>query len=485
MPPPWGSAILDGIVRHRYALALLLALTFTQRMFLYALAFDLPFDSGSVGLMALHILEGERPLFLYGFHYSGALLPYLVALFFGVFGVSLWTFALPSALLAVGWALVSYWLFRELLGPTAGLAAALCVALPDWITSWYTTVPDCSYSPLFFLGSLALWLSVRLARRNLASTSESIHILGLGLSAGLALWTHPLAVMYLLPAALILLPLLVRRRCAPGLLLKFLAGGVLMGMALLPYVLASAHAGGTSGWQLEGAVIRLNARMLISQLLPGMFLWPDLGGPLARGLALLLLAVGGALYLLRLVTSSGRRDAAAAALPLLFCGTFLALYLPSGAAGELAPRYVISFWIMVMFAGTAVPVSARFRILRCGGGLVLGLWAAYNTAGVISYALAKQPHAASMRAAYGRLVEQADAAGLDHVLMVGAVLFPGRGAKRDLRRQGPHSVRRRRPGTLCAFGPDRRGVRCRRVCRGGGARPCAAGGPPDGGRAVP
>lgn len=424
-----GGAILHATVRHRFALALILALTFVQRSFLYTLAFDLPFDSGSVGLMALHVMEGGRPLFLYGFHYSGALLPYLVALVFGGFGVSLWTFVLPSALLVVGWALVSYLLFRELFHPAAGLAAALCVAVPDWITSWYTIVPDCSYSPLFFLGSLALWLAVRLARRDLSSVSEWVHILALGLSAGLAMWTHPLAVAYLLPAALVLLPMLVRRRCAPGLLLKFLAGGVLMAAALLPYVLASVPAVGsdTPGWQLEGAVIRLNAKMLASKLLPGMFLWPDLGGDLAHRLALLLLALGGALYVLRLLASSDRRDAAAAALPLLFCACFLGFYLPSGKAAELAPRYVISFWTMAMFAMTAAPISARFRFLRLGGGLVLGLWAAYNTVGVISYAVTKQPKAASVRAAYTRLVDHAEAAGVDHVLMVGEYFFQAKG----------------------------------------------------------
>ena len=70
------------------ALAAILALGFALRLNLSLKAFFSTFDTSTVGLMGIHILEGERPLFYYGQNYMGALEAYVAAVMFALFGVS-------------------------------------------------------------------------------------------------------------------------------------------------------------------------------------------------------------------------------------------------------------------------------------------------------------------------------------------------------------------------------------------------------------
>src|SRR2546421_11576305 len=49
-------------------------------------------DEGTMGLEAMHIaFRGEHPIFLYGQDYMGVLEAYIAALFFHLFGVSVFT----------------------------------------------------------------------------------------------------------------------------------------------------------------------------------------------------------------------------------------------------------------------------------------------------------------------------------------------------------------------------------------------------------
>jgi len=147
-----------------WAAALALA-TVVHRLLLASHQFILATDTGTLALMALDILDGERPLFLYGFSYAGAPMAYLTALSFRLFGISLFTLVLPTALLAGLWVWLSWLLFKRLAGPRAGLAAALIFAFPDRLTSWYTHTPYNSYGAFLALGTLILWLAVEIEAR--------------------------------------------------------------------------------------------------------------------------------------------------------------------------------------------------------------------------------------------------------------------------------------------------------------------------------
>src|SRR6266851_2035799 len=56
-------------------------------------------DEAIVGLMARHILQGERPVFFYGQAYLGSLDAWLVAGAFAIFGESVWPIRLVQIVL--------------------------------------------------------------------------------------------------------------------------------------------------------------------------------------------------------------------------------------------------------------------------------------------------------------------------------------------------------------------------------------------------
>ena len=63
-------------------LALIMCLGLALRLYMSVKAFYSTFDTSTVGLMGIHILEGEFPLFYYGQNYMGALEAYTAAVMF-------------------------------------------------------------------------------------------------------------------------------------------------------------------------------------------------------------------------------------------------------------------------------------------------------------------------------------------------------------------------------------------------------------------
>ena len=65
---------------------------------------SVPFNSDEavVGLMARHILQGERPIFFYGQAYMGSLDAFLVAFGFLLFGQQVWVIRFVQSLLYSG-----------------------------------------------------------------------------------------------------------------------------------------------------------------------------------------------------------------------------------------------------------------------------------------------------------------------------------------------------------------------------------------------
>ncbi len=405
----------------RLRLALILLVTVAHRAVLAWATYIVHPDAGTAGIMALDILEGERPLFMYGFSYPGALIAYLGAISFRCFGVSIAAQVLPTILFAVGWVGVSYLLFRDLFNRRAGLAAAWIVAVPDWITARYSMIPDCSYSPLFFLVTLALWLCYRIAMRELRPLSFWMHTLALGLTAGLALWTHPISAAYLLCGIGILFPFFIRRRFHWQTLLPFAAGGLLMAVCLIPHLLSPADSGAgaiaTLVPNLE--VVTLNYNQMTQTLLPRIFHWP---GPIPialHGFAELAFCAGGALWFLRILTGTGRNDRLWSTLPLVFCAIYLALFLTHRMAVLGYLRYGIPVWTMLMWGMTAVCIASNRRWIRVPGALLLGFWLVYNTVGFTVYCAQKHPQTTEIRANYHRAVDRAMALNLTQVITVG------------------------------------------------------------------
>jgi Dolichyl-phosphate-mannose-protein mannosyltransferase len=157
-------------------------------------------DEAVVGLMARHIaFVGERPVFYWGQPYLGSLEAFSAAPFFRLFDSSTLLLKLVPTAYGLGFLALSATLARDLFGTGAGLATAGYLALPPAVWAVWSTKARGGYAEVLFLGEAVLLVTLLLAR---APTRRAA--LFWGILAGLAFWTHLLAVVYLVPAVLFL-----------------------------------------------------------------------------------------------------------------------------------------------------------------------------------------------------------------------------------------------------------------------------------------
>jgi hypothetical protein len=189
---------------------------------------ELDGDEAVVGLMARHIaFLGERPVFYWGQPYLGSLEAFCVAPLFRLFDSSTLLLKLVPTLYSLGFLVLSGVLARRLFGDGPALATAAYLALPPAMWAVWSTKARGGYAELLFLGEALLLATLWWAD---APTDRRGAMLW-GLLAGLALWTHLLAIVYVLPCVLYLA---VGRGVRPA-----LAGIALVGTAigLLPLLI--------------------------------------------------------------------------------------------------------------------------------------------------------------------------------------------------------------------------------------------------------
>jgi hypothetical protein len=242
---PRGRTILVGVV------ALVAAALAVRLGLLVRSGWLLEGDDALSTLMALNILDGDRPIMLKNQTYAAAWEPYAMALTYTLFGISRISAKLPALVGSLALIGTTWLLAREVAGHAAGWFAAMLVALSPAYALVLSLKPWAPYTEVMLFGSLCLLGAVRLAWPRLSSGSRPLAapgggrvIFGCGLAGGLALWMHPLAVWYLSAAAL---TLLARVRGRRGLLIL---GWGMAGFALgaLPIWIFN--------WQTGGATVR-------------------------------------------------------------------------------------------------------------------------------------------------------------------------------------------------------------------------------------
>jgi hypothetical protein len=179
-------------------------------------------DEALVGIQAVHILRGERPVYFYGQAYMGSLEAYLVAIIFAVAGASVWTLRTEPILLS----LVVVWLTWRLATVLAEAAELpqkakqvfqTLAALFAAISPLYDTVLELrtlgGYIETFVLILLLLLSVLQLTRRWRANASEkemALRWAGIGFVVGLGMWVDPLIISAILAATSWMLVFLVR-----------------------------------------------------------------------------------------------------------------------------------------------------------------------------------------------------------------------------------------------------------------------------------
>ena len=166
-------------------------------------------------LMAKHMLEkGEFPIFYYGQTWFGSLSAMAHA---GVFlvlgGIPPWSIHVVPLLFFLGFSLVLYLLTRDTLGPAVALFALAWNIVTPVTLSIYSTMPHGGYVEGLLLGTLLLWLSVRLVRTRELGWKRCQYAL-LGFVGGVGWWTSPLVIYQLLASAVYV----VLREGVPGVL---------------------------------------------------------------------------------------------------------------------------------------------------------------------------------------------------------------------------------------------------------------------------
>lgn len=187
--------------REWLAFGLVLAAALALRVALILSPFGwLEADEAIVGLMADHILGGDRPVFYWGQSYLGALEAYCAAAVFALLGSSVFSLRLVPALFSVGFIGLNYLVGRRLFGPGPALASSLYLAVPPTMLAVWSIKPRGGYAELLFLGEAVLLLSLCLP----ASRRPRVWSAIWGLAVGVGLWTNQFAVVYVVPSAVYL-----------------------------------------------------------------------------------------------------------------------------------------------------------------------------------------------------------------------------------------------------------------------------------------
>jgi 4-amino-4-deoxy-L-arabinose transferase-like glycosyltransferase len=188
---------------------LLLALAAIYRLVLLARGWPaLDSDEAVIGLMARHILHGERPTFFWGQNYMGPFEAYFAALLFVLFGSSTFVLGLSALLLTLGFLATVYWIGRAAYGPAVGLLALAWLVISPPIFTLRQLAPIGGYQEMLLFGGLILlgvWSRLRLPNARPTSRAGWLRCIAfyaaLGLLAGLGFWSDMLIAPVLLVAA--------------------------------------------------------------------------------------------------------------------------------------------------------------------------------------------------------------------------------------------------------------------------------------------
>ena len=162
-------------------------------------------DQAITGLMGLHVLRGEFPVFFWKQDHAGVPEAYGAAVTFSLFGVSRRALGLVPAVAAVGLALALYRTGAVLFGAGAGtLAILFATVVSPYVATHYVLarayyVEHLLLAQLVLLGA-SLWLT-----RRLSEPARCRGLMAMGLAGGLGLYCGFQIATALLPAALALL----------------------------------------------------------------------------------------------------------------------------------------------------------------------------------------------------------------------------------------------------------------------------------------
>jgi hypothetical protein len=384
-------------------------------------------DDALSTLMALRVLDGDRPIMLKNQTYAAAWEPYAMALSYAVFGISRMAAKLPALLGSLCLIGTTWLLAREVGGRAAAWFAAALMAVPPVYVLVLSLKPWAPYTEVMLFGSLSLLGAMRLGW---ARPGHHDHrwALACGSCGGLALWMHPLAIWYLATAGVVVL-LRVRGRRLISAAVYGLLGFALGGLPIWIYNLQT-H-GATLRFVLSGNQGQTADRVAVLQAwwnndLPrGAGLWHPWGeSPPLFGLLMSMWLVGCIAWVASGRRRCGLRPSDTVLVLLLLIPT---IYVLSGFGGpslnpygfDATGRYAPPIWAALAVVGGAA-LSALWRVRRwLAVGLVL-LPLSLNFAGLLAIdplAAFQSPYWDRLPADNGPLLDVLRNEGIDAAVM--------------------------------------------------------------------
>ncbi len=255
-------------------LSLILIMVLERSILLYLDAFPFNSDEAIVGLMAKHILQGERPIFFYGQAYMGSLDAFLVSFAFKILGIHVWVIRFVQIFLFALTLITLYMLviiaFDD--DKIAFFSSLLLVIAPINLIL-YTTVSLGGYGEAFLFGAISILISILLIKQFQISPEINFrtyfYFIILGFITGLGFWTNAISLVFSIPAVLFVLFQIVKLkqsyirifRVAIIILISFVIGSFLWWFAFFS---------GTNGQifnELSGGAVAVKSGDFLSRIL--------------------------------------------------------------------------------------------------------------------------------------------------------------------------------------------------------------------------
>jgi len=150
-------------------------------------------DQSMVGIMAMHILQGERPFFFYGQSYYGPLDAYITAPLIAIFGPDRLIIRVAALTFSLIFIWVTYWVGKRIYSQEVGWYSALYAAFPPFMLMFRGLMADADYIMLLIAGNLAL-----LMFHSWLAKPSILKFLGVFFWTALGFWFHPVMGYYVL-----------------------------------------------------------------------------------------------------------------------------------------------------------------------------------------------------------------------------------------------------------------------------------------------
>ncbi|MDF3130906.1 hypothetical protein P0Y35_16970 [Kiritimatiellaeota bacterium B1221] len=375
-------------------------------------------DTAVVGLMAMDIQEGARPLFFTGQGYMGALEAYLMAGVFELFGADRFTMTLVPGFFGSLWPVLMYFFLKLDVPAKPALAGALLVAFPAGHILWYTTVPYGGYPEMYVFGMvMLLHAALRLKQQKVFPWRDALLF---SVFAFLGAWTNLQVAPFLGTAGLIWLYLLLPDWKRPSRWLPFALVPLALALAVIPQILISAENpsspplfSAASAKQVAYSLKALWKEDLLALMtFQGLQDWPRwIWAP-----AYILLPLLGILTAIRPPRN-------VRCVNLALCGIFVAifsiLYFPHSMSGYV-PRYLIAPFVMVLSICFSLALATTDKLRLWLAGAIFTGWAVLQLSSFPDTVRIRHAKTVKKLDAIEQAIDVSRAAGLTHLRYIGS-----------------------------------------------------------------